>query len=316
MLSVCYDVPAVCKSELGFWSRQEVYMKQTTTEPDRREVRLAQGTIHYRDTGSGAPLVFVHGLLVNGLLWRKVVPELSGEFRCVVPDWPLGSHADPMAPEADLSPPGVARLISEFLEALELEDVTLIGNDTGGALCQLVATRHPERLARLVLTPCDAYDNFLPALFRPLQWAARVPGTIYLLTRPMRIRALRRLPVGFGLLAKRPIDDAITDAYLAPVLTRRAIRRDVERFLSGISARYTLDAARRFPDFHKPVLVAWAPEDRVFKLDYAERMAAAFPQARLERIEDSFTFVPEDQPRRTATLIAAFVRESAAARAA
>ena len=291
-------------------------MRQATADPGQREVRLAQGTIRYRDTGSGAPIVFVHGLLVNGLLWRKVVPELSSEFRCVVPDWPLGSHAEPMAPEADLSPPGVARLISEFLEALELEEVTLVGNDTGGALCQLVATRHPQRLARLVLTPCDAYENFLPPLFRPLQWAARVPGAIYALTQPMRVRALRRLPVGFGLVAKRPIDDVITDAYLAPVLSRRDIRPDVERFLSGISTRYTLDAAQRFPDFRKPVLVAWGPEDRVFKLEYAERMAAAFPQARLERIEDSFTFVPEDQPRRTAELIAAFVRESASARAA
>jgi pimeloyl-ACP methyl ester carboxylesterase len=291
-------------------------MKQTTAEPDRRQVRLAQGTIHYRDTGSGPPVVFVHGLLVNGLLWRKVVPHLAGEFRCVVPDWPLGSHADPMAPEADLSPPGVARLISEFLEALELEEVTLVGNDTGGALCQLVATRHPDRLARLVLTPCDAYDNFLPPLFRPLQWAARVPGALYALTRPMRVRSLRRLPIGFGLVAKRPIEDAVTDAYLAPVLSRRGVRRDVERFLSGISTRYTLDAARRFGDFDKPVLLAWAPEDRVFKLHYAERMAAAFPHARLERIEDSYTFVPEDQPRRTAELIAAFVREPAPARAA
>jgi pimeloyl-ACP methyl ester carboxylesterase len=290
-------------------------MAQATETPDR-EVRLAQGTIRYRDTGSGPPIVFVHGLLVNGLLWRKVVPELSGEFRCVVPDWPLGSHDEPMAPGADLSPPGVARLISEFLTALDLEEVTLVGNDTGGALCQLVATRHPERLARLALTPCDAYDNFLPPLFRPLQWAARAPGAIYALTQPMRVRALRRLPIGFGLLSKRPIEDAITDAYLSPVLSRRAIRRDVERFLSGISTRYTLDAARRFPDFSRPVLLAWAPEDRVFKLEYAERMAAAFPQARLELIEDSFTFVPEDQPRRTAELIAAFARESASARAA
>ncbi|MFL5819287.1 MAG: alpha/beta fold hydrolase [Solirubrobacteraceae bacterium] len=287
-------------------------MVQTTGDGDQREVRLAEGGIRYREAGSGPPIVFVHGLLVNGLLWRKVIPELAGDFRCVVPDWPLGSHEIPMAADADLSPPGVARLIARFLDALDLDRVTLVGNDTGGALCQLVATRHPERLARLVLTPCDAHENFLPPLFRPLQWAARVPGAIYALTRPMRIHALRRLPVGFGLLAKREIDSAITDAYLAPVLSRRDIRRDVERFLSGISNRYTLEAARRFADFRKPVLLAWAPEDRVFDLRHAERMADAFPDARLERIEDSYTFVPEDQPRRTAELIAGFVRESSA----
>ncbi len=277
---------------------------------DTRDLRLPAATIRYREVGSGPTILFVHGLLVNGLLWRKVVPQLSDDFRCIVPDWPLGSH-EVAVPDADLSPPGVARIVADFMDALELDDVTLVGNDTGGAICQLVATAHPQRLGRLVLTPCDAYENFLPPMFRPLQWAARVPGLIYLLTRPMRLRAPRRLPIGFGMVAKRPIEDAVTDAYLAPVLARRDVRRDVERFLRGISNRYTLDAAARFGAFDKPVLLAWAPEDRAFKLEYAQRMAAAFPHARLEHIDDSYTFVPEDQPGRTAELIASFVRELA-----
>src|SRR5688500_18689891 len=127
-----------------------------------KEVRLKQGVVRYREVGSGPPLVFVHGLLVNGELWRKVVPLLSGSYRCIVPDWPLGSHAVALEPDAELSPVGVAALIADFLAALELKGVTLVGNDSGGALCQLVATRHPERLGRLVLTTCDAFEVFPP----------------------------------------------------------------------------------------------------------------------------------------------------------
>ena len=142
------------------------------------EIRLPQGTVRYREAGSGRPIVFVHGLLVNGALWRKVTPGLESDYRCIVPDLPLGSHRIPMDEDADLSPPGVARLISDFLAALDLDGVILVGNDTGGAICQLVAAHHPERLGGLVLTPCDAYENFLPPAFRPLQYAARVPGLI------------------------------------------------------------------------------------------------------------------------------------------
>ena len=124
------------------------------------ELELPQGQIRYRDSGAGRPLVFVHGLLVDGLLWRKVTPLLDGEFRCIAPDWPLGSHRVALAPSADRSPHGMARLIADFLEKLELEDVTLVANDTGGAIAQLLVTERPERIGRLVLTPCDCYENF------------------------------------------------------------------------------------------------------------------------------------------------------------
>jgi pimeloyl-ACP methyl ester carboxylesterase len=272
------------------------------------DVRLAQGTIRYRELGNGEPIVLVHGLLANGELWREVAPRLATEFRVIVPDWPLGSQELPLSPGADLSPPGLARLIADFLSALELENVTLVGNDTGGALCQLVAVDHPERLARLVLTPCDAYENFLPPAFRPLQVLARIPGAVFALVQSMRLPAARRLPLAYGWLMKRG-DDALTAAWLAPARGDARIRREIAQILRGISSDYTLAAAQRFGEFSKPVLIAWAPEDRFFKLRYAERLAEAFPNARLELIEDSYSFVPIDQPERTATLIAQFARE-------
>jgi pimeloyl-ACP methyl ester carboxylesterase len=276
------------------------------------EVRLPQGTIRYRELGAGKPIVLVHGLLTNGELWRDVAPRLADRFRVIVPDWPLGSHQLPLTPGTDLSPPGLAKIIADFLEALDLQDVTLVGNDTGGALSQLVAVHHPQRLGRLVLTPCDAYENFLPPMFRPLEILARIPGAVFLVAQSLRPRAARRLPFAYGWLTKRPIPDDLSDAWMAPVLSSSAIRREVAAVLKGISSRYTLDAAKRFGEFTKPVLLAWAPEDRFFKQRYAERMMSAFPDARLERIEDSFTFVPLDQPERTASLIAAFAAEQGA----
>jgi pimeloyl-ACP methyl ester carboxylesterase len=276
------------------------------------EVRLPQGTIRYRELGAGEPIVLVHGLLANGELWRDVAPRLAADFRVIVPDWPLGSQQLPLEPGADLSPLGLAQIIADFLSALDLENVTLVGNDTGGAVSQLVAIHHPERIGRLVLTPCDAYENFLPPAFRPLQALARVPGSIFLIAQSMRMRAARRLPISYGWLMKRA-DDALTASWLAPALSSRAIRNEVAAILKGISPRYTLEAAERFGEFTKPVLIAWAPEDRFFKLRYAERLASAFPDARLELIEDSYTFVSLDQPVRTAELIAAFVKQPARA---
>jgi pimeloyl-ACP methyl ester carboxylesterase len=279
-----------------------------------QEVRLAAGTIRYRDTGAGQPLVFVHGLLVDGTLWRKVTPLLEGEFRCVVPDLPLGSHRLPMSPDADLSPPGVARIVADLIEALELDDVTLIGNDTGGAICQLVATEHPGRLGRLVLTPCDAYENFLPPAFRAMQYAAHVPGLLTVLLQPARLGAVQRSPLGFGLLiSPDSIDPQVIDSWLRPFFSNRGVRRDAIKFLKAISNRYTLEAAERLRDFDRPALIAWAPEDRFFKLTYGERLAAAIPDARLVRIEASRTFVSEDQPERLAELIGGFVRETSGA---
>src|SRR5215204_4769094 len=190
-------------------------------------VTLPQGTIHYRESGEGPPIVFVHGLLVDGRLWRKVTPLLEDNFRCIVPELPLGSHPQPMNPDADLSPPGLARIVAGFLEALDLEDVTLVGNDTGGAISQITAANHPQRIGRLVLTNCDAFENFLPPAFRPLQWAARVPGLLTVALQGMRFDLLRRRsPMAFGWLIKHDLRGAPLEEWMRPFLSSREIRRD------------------------------------------------------------------------------------------
>jgi pimeloyl-ACP methyl ester carboxylesterase len=273
---------------------------------DQSEVRLPQGIIRYRERGQGSPIVFVHGLLTNGDLWRKVVPLLAREHRCITPDWPLGSHEIPLQPTADLSTPGLAALVAAFITEVGLRDVTLVGNDTGGAVCQLVVTRHADRIARLVLTSCDAFETFPPSPFGFLRWLPLIPGAVWLVAQSLRLSFVQRLPIGYGLLVRDKLDAAIARSFVRPAALSRDVRRDLAKVLRGVSTRYTLDAARRFSAFDRPVLLAWAGDDRLFPLDLARRLAAAFPRARLEIIPDCRTFVPEDQPERLATLIRSF----------
>ncbi|MEX0800049.1 MAG: alpha/beta hydrolase [Dehalococcoidia bacterium] len=278
---------------------------------EQREVQLDLGAVRYRELGTGPPIVFVHGLLVNGDLWRGVVPELAtAGFRCITPDWPLGSHSLPMNRDARISPHSIAGLIAGFLDKLDLDGVTLAGNDTGGALCQLVVTTRPQAVARLVLTNCDAFDNFPPKMFLPIKWAAYLPGALYLLAQSMRLRPMRRLPISFGWLTRRPIPNDILDSYLNPSARIPGVRRDATKLLRAISPRQTLEAAEKLSGFDRPVLLAWAPQDRFFPFAHAERLAGIFPNARLERVDDCATFVPEDQPQHLAGLIAGFMNET------
>jgi pimeloyl-ACP methyl ester carboxylesterase len=276
-----------------------------------RELKLPQGRLRCLEAGSGSPIVFLHGLLVNANLWRKVVARLSPYFRCLALDLPLGSHTLPMPDAADLTPYGLADLVADALEVLALEQVTLVGNDTGGALCQMVVTRRPERIGRLVLTSCDYRDNFPPPMFRYFKPAAAVPGAMKLLMLPMRLRAPRRLPFAFGWLVERPIDPQAEDSYLLAAMTIPGVERDLKRVVRGLDTRYTNEAADRLGEFEKPALIAWSRDDRFFKPAHAERLAQDLPHARLEWIENARTFSPEDEPDRLAELIAVFVREPA-----
>jgi pimeloyl-ACP methyl ester carboxylesterase len=270
------------------------------------EIALPQGTVNYRDVGAGAPIVLIHGLLVDGRLWDDVVPHLADDARVIVPDLPLGSHHAPMRADADLTPYGLAKLIADFLEALDLNDVTLVANDTGGGLSQILVTRHPERIGRLVLTPCDAFENFPPKMFRPVQYlGGYVPGALALVGQAMRSRRLAKSQLGFGPLVLDHRPDLYV-SWLAPVRDRR-IRRDLKKVLRGIRPRYTLEAAEKLSAFGKPALVAWADKDRFFPYEHAERLAKLL-DARLETIGPSRTFVSLDQPERLAALVADFTR--------
>lgn len=265
------------------------------------EVNLPQGAIRYRERGSGRPIVFVHGYMANGDLWRKVVPLLARNHRCIVPDWPMGAHELPMPVDADLTPPAMAELVADFIAQLDLSDVVLVANDSGGAISQLVVTTHPERIGALALTPCDAFEQFPPGIFKALVWIARTPLLRNIAIQPMRLQAARRLTL--RALIKGPYDKQLAGSWFDPSLSDADVRRDGNKFAAGLDSRHTLAAAKRLSEFDKPTLLAWPPENTFFTYELAERLADTIPNARLEPVPGALTFLPEDQPERLAELV-------------
>ena len=284
-------------------------------EPRTREIALSAGTIEYQDTsGEGPVIVLLPGLLMDASLWDDVITELDG-YRCIAPTLPLGAHRHGMDPDADLSPRAVAGLVMELLERLDLDDVTLVGNDTGGAIVQLVAGDAPARVGRIVLVSCDAFDNFPPGLTgRTLVRTGNLPPALFgLFMQQMRLRPLRRLPLAFGWLTMR--GDAATAGWIKPVLTQREIRRDTVRVLRAIAAErdLMLDAAEGLRRFDRPALVVWASEDRVMPPEHGRRLAELLPLGQLVEIPDSYTLIPLDQPTRLAAVIRSFASDAGGA---
>jgi pimeloyl-ACP methyl ester carboxylesterase len=257
-----------------------------------REIELSAGTIEYQDTGDGPALVLLHGLMMDASLWDEPIADLSADHRCVAPTLPLGAHRHAMHADADLSLPGIARLVAEFLDRLDLHDVTLAGNDTGGALVQLLMCDGAARVGRVVLVSCDAFDNFPPGL----------TGKTLMLAG--------KLPIAFGWLTMR--GDAATARWMKPVMSQPGIRRDAVRTLRAAAAdtQLLLAAAECLPGFNRPALVVWASGDRVMPPEHGRRLAELLPNGQLSEIDDSYTLIPLDQPARLAQIIREFTHAS------
>ncbi|MGI8678696.1 MAG: alpha/beta fold hydrolase [Jatrophihabitans sp.] len=274
------------------------------------QIELSTGTIDYEDTGGDGPtVVLLHGLMMDASLWAAVVADLAVDHRCVVPTLPLGAHRRPMPAGTDLSLRGTAQLVGEFLDRLDLRDIALVGNDTGGAIVQLLMAAGCERAGRVVLASCDAFDNFPPGLTgRTLVRTGMLSPKLFgMFMQQLRLRPMRRLPMTFGWLTKR--GDATVRRWLQPVLTQPAIRGDTVRMLRAAAAEPELlvEAAERLPRFDRPALVLWAAEDRVMPPEHGRRLAALLPDARFVDVEDSYTLIPLDQPARFAQAVREFV---------
>jgi pimeloyl-ACP methyl ester carboxylesterase len=274
------------------------------------EIELSAGRIEYEDTEGPAPVVvLLHGLAMDASVWRHVVQQLRTDHRCIVPTMPLGSHRQPMRADADLSAHGIARLQAELLQALDLREVTLVGNDTGHF--QFTAGLYPERIARLVLTPCEAFENFPPGLpGRTAELSIKLPGGTFLLAQALRWHALRRLPFTFGWMAKRPIPNEMIDTWLHPLQTQPGVRRDLSKYVHALDKGDMLAAAECLRGFDRPALVIWAKEDRVMPPEHGRRLAELLPQGRLIEIADSYTLIPLDQPTELARAIRQFIRDT------
>ncbi len=280
------------------------------------EIELTAGTIEYEDTGGEGPvLVLLGGLVMDGSVWDPLVADLRRDHRCVVPTLPLGAHRKAMRRDADLSLQGFANMIAELLERLDLSDATLVQNDHAAAL--VLAGEEPSRVARLVISPCEAFENYPPGLpGKNIRLTAYVPGGIYLSMQALRVRSLRRLPIAFGWMAKHRLPDELLDRWLAPLQTQRAVRRDLRKYVTGGRRSEMVEACERLRSFDRPTLVVWTPEDKVQRPEHGRRFAALLGDARLLEIADSYTLVMRDQPQTFARAIREFVRETAASSAA
>ena len=281
--------------------------------PEDDAVVIDGVTIRYHTHGDGPPVVFVHGVYVGGSVWDELVGRLDG-MRCIVPTWPLGAHRDP-APDADLSARTTARRIPAFLEALDIRDVTLVGNDTGGGLClAALGSGHPgvERIGRLVLTNCDSYEHFPPKGFDRIAGIARrfPPGVAGLLrlfaTKPGQRMFLK------SVCTSPPTGDGGTAGLRGISFPdSKGARRDALRVTQSLEPSVTLDAVDALKTFARPVLLAWGDRDKLFPLDHARRLESAFPKARLQVIEGSSTYVMLDRPDDLAAAITTFITSAA-----
>jgi pimeloyl-ACP methyl ester carboxylesterase len=262
-----------------------------------RTLDLPAGTIEYDETGEGPPVVLLHGLLMDHTVWDRVLPLLPTGFRYLRPVLPLGAHRIPMRPDADLSLAGMVDLVADLLDALDLTDVTLVHSDWGGALF-LTARGRDARVARQVVLPCEAFDNFPPGLPGAMVGlAVRLPRGLRLAARQLRVSWLRRLPLLFGQMARDPIPDDVVRRWTDPVLHDDGVLRDLAayagtRFDPAALVRDT-EAVARFPG---EVLVLWSPDNRVMPAEHGRRLAALFPAGRLVEIPGARVLSMLDEP--------------------
>jgi pimeloyl-ACP methyl ester carboxylesterase len=274
-----------------------------------KSVDVTAGTIEYREEGDpgGTPVVLLHGLMMNDAVWNTVLPLLPGGFRYLLPVLPMGGHRSPMREDADLTMPGMVGIVADFLDALDLADVTLVVTDWGGPLF-LTDMGRDKRVGRLVICPSEAFDNFPPGFPGKVSvLIARNTATVSFAMRQLRIGWLRRQRLLFGQMAKKPVPQSIVDAWLAPGLADRRVRRDLVKYCrTRFDHADLVRATERLAEFTGPALVLWSANP-VMPAEHGERLAKLLPNAQLRQIEDAHVLVMLDQPGQTAAEISAFL---------
>lgn len=272
-------------------------------------VQLDAGRITYVDRGAGPPILLVHGAFSNAHTWRKVIEPLSASCRCIAPSLPLGGHTLPLNANADLTPPGIAALLAQFVDALGLNDVIVVGNDTGGAYAQIFAAAYPEKVSGLVLSNADSFEVFPPKPFAPLKSAVRIPGFTFMLALLLRIKPLLTSSLVLGLLSHKLSNDEARKLYVNGYIENSRVRADFAKMVKGWSTKYTFEAAEKLKTFDKPVLLIWGADDRkLFPLELGRRLCAIFANARFEAVNGSLTYVQEDQPDKFVEILTSFIK--------
>jgi pimeloyl-ACP methyl ester carboxylesterase len=268
------------------------------------------GKIIYKDVGAGPVIVFLHGTLSNGNTWRKVVNTISMDYRCVIPDLPLGGHSQPLDSRTDLTPIGIALLLKQFLDELSLNDIILVGNDTGGAYAQVFTMLYPEKVSRLVLCNTDAFEVFPPKQFSLLKTGVIIPGFTFLMAQLFKVKPLLKTSMVLGLLSHTLSKEELSTLYIQPFIHDKGVRADFTKVVKGWSSTYTIQAAEKLTSFTKPVLVIWGANDKLFPVELGKRVSAIFKDARFELVENALTYVQEDQPEEFARKLVYFIQST------
>jgi pimeloyl-ACP methyl ester carboxylesterase len=290
--------------------RQTIPEATTTSDSQPKTIELSAGPIDYVDTGGNGPtVVLLHGVLMNHTVWRDVIAELAPAFRCIAPTLPLGAHRQPMRTGADLSIDGIALLVAEFLERLDLRDVTLIMNDWGGPQL-LIYHNRTERIGRLVLVACEAFENFPPGVpGSRLAKLAATPGGFGLQSLLMRSAAVRRSVA--ATLAKHPVPDEMLRDWFSPFIRDREVRQDLRSYCLSVPLDSGRNWSAALARFDKPALVVWAPEDQMMPPTHGRQLADLLPHGQLVEIADSYTVIPLDQPQQLADAVRTFITSTA-----
>jgi len=275
-----------------------------------KTVELKCGRLEYLDTGEGEPLLLLHGLLTNSSNWDRVIADLSQYYRCIAPTLPLGAHHVPLTSTADLTPTGIASILDEFLNVLNVPRAVLVGNDTGGAYAQVFTAEYPDRVSALVLSSCDALEVFPPPQFSALQKSIDVPLFTEVLSLVFRLRPLLNSRWILGLLSYKLTGSEIFDKYLKYFVRDQSVRLDFKKVVRALLPHYTQAAAAQLAHLRKPTLLLWASEDKLFPVSLAERLKKMLVDAQLVLVDESLSYIQVDQPELFVKHVLEFIKTS------
>jgi len=262
-----------------------------------KQIRIEKNIIEYNEYGKGQPIIFIHGAFSNSNTWRKVLPELSKNYHCIIPEWPFGGHRIPILEELDFTPTGIANLIAKVIVALNLQEVIIIANDTGGAYAQVFASIYKEKVSRLILSNCEGYEIFPPKKFQSLKNMAKVSGYLWLMAQLFKYRPFLKWNMAFGLLSHTLSKDEIFNLYVKNFVENKLIRDDFRKLAVEWHPKYTEEAADKLTRFEKPVLILWGEDDKeLFPIELGRKIDSIFSQSTFVSIKDSMTYVQEDNP--------------------
>lgn len=261
------------------------------------KLNTSYGTILYQDIGAGMPIIFLHGTLSNANTWRKIIEPLSQHFRCIVPTLPLGAHETPINATQPITGDTISQIIHDLVAHLNLGQVILLANDTGGAYAQVFTAQYPNQVSHLILTNCDAFEVFPPKAFNTLKTFINTPFLTDIMAKLFRIESVIESPLALGLLSNTLKGKQMKQYYLHNFIHNRDIRSDLKQLVTGWNAQDTLKAAQKLKHFDKPVLVIWGLDDKkLFPLELGQRVADLFPNSQFITVAGSSTFIQEDQP--------------------